>query len=93
MSKGNQEIRFRASEEIHKIIEDTQKQLGALEKSAGAKLLIKLGDDRIKDVVNYIDSITHPLNPNQFEDFFLSLKIRIKQLRNERKKVKNKNIA
>jgi len=90
MSKGNQEIRFRASEEIHKIIENTQEQLGALEKSAGTKLLIKLGDDRIKDVVNYIDSITHPLNPNQFEDFFLSVKIRIKQLREQRKKIKNK---
>lgn len=81
MSKGNQEIRFRASQEIHNIIESTQNEIQGSEKSAAAKLLIKLGDDRIKDVVNYVNSITHPLNDKQFNDFFLALKIRILQRR------------
>lgn len=89
MSKGNKEIRFRASPEIHKIVEDTQEEIQAIDKSAGAKLLLTLGNDKILDAVNYIDSITHPLTEAQFENFFLALKIRIKQLRNDRKRIKN----
>ena len=87
-TKGNQEIRFRADKEIHRIAEVLQDELGLNEKTSGIKLLIALGNDRIKDTVNYIDQITHPLNDRQFNDFFASLKIRIKQLRESRKKVK-----
>lgn len=91
-SKGNPEIRFRASPEIHGIAEDMQNQLGLPDKSAGLKLLITLGNDRIVDVVNYIDGVTHPLTDRQFEDFFLSLKIRVRQARDQRKSIKNRRI-
>jgi len=92
MVRGNKELRFRASDELHEVLEKLKGELGAAEKSAAAKLLIKLGDDKILEVVNYFDSITHPLNNNQFEDFMLSVKIRVKQLRETRKKAKNRNI-
>lgn len=90
MSKGNKEIRFRASDHIHLILDRLADQLGAPEKSLGAKLLINLGDERIKEVVNYVDNITHPLNNRQFEDFFLALKIRVKQKRESRSNIKKR---
>ena len=88
MSKGNPEIRFRASKEIHQLLNKLQEDLGLAEKTTGAKLLINLGNDRINNIVAYIDDITHPLTESQFNDLFLSLKIRIKQIRKQRKKNK-----
>lgn len=90
MGKGNQEIRFRADAETHIILETLQQENNLAEKSAIAKLLISLGNDRIKEAVIYIDSITHPLSDSQFDNFFLSLKIRLKQVRDEKKSVRNK---
>ena len=88
MSKGNQEIRFRAKEEIHHLLEGLQNDLGLSEKTTGAKLLIVLGQDRINNIVSYIDDITHPLSEQQFNNLFLSIKIRILQIRKQRKKNK-----
>jgi len=88
MSKGNAEVRFRANKEIHKLLEDLQKDLGLAEKTTGAKLLITLGEDRIKNITSYLDDITHPLTEQQFKDLFLHIKIRILQLRKQRKKNK-----
>ena len=88
MAKGNQELRFRADENLHSMVENTQKEIGAAEKSAAAKLLIQLGHDQVNNAVSYLDNITHPLSERQFEEMFLTLKIRVKQKRLERKNIK-----
>lgn len=88
MTKGNNEIRFRAKDEIHAIGEQLQNELGIQERAAAYKLLIQLGNDQVKNAVNYLDSITHPLTNGQFENFMLALKIRVKQKREERKQRK-----
>ena len=88
MSKGNPEVRFRCPPELDKVLNNIQCDLGLSEKTAGLKLLLVLGDDKINDIVNHIDSITHPLSETQFEQLFISLKIRVKQLRDQRKKAK-----
>tara|TARA_B100000315_G_scaffold232990_1_gene245771 strand:- start:96 stop:377 length:282 start_codon:yes stop_codon:yes gene_type:complete len=85
MSKGNPELRFRATPELHSQLERLQDELGLAEKVTGAKLLISLGDDKLNEVVDYIDGITHPLTEPQFEDLFSSIKIRVKQRRQARR--------
>ena len=86
--KGNPEIRFRGSPELHSILDRLQDELGLSEKVTGAKLLISLGNDKVNDVVDYIDSITHPLTNPQFEDLFSTIKVRILQRRSARKQRK-----
>lgn len=88
MSKGNQEIRFRAKPEIHQVLDKLQEDLGLAEKTTGVKLLINLGIDRLDNTLSYLDDITHPLTDQQFKDFFLALKIRVLQIRKQR--IKNK---
>jgi len=90
MSKGNQEIRFRADHKIHSVLDELQSDLGLAKKSTGAAMLIHLGNERIKDVVAYLDSITHPLSDTQFQDLFLTLKIKLSQLRDARNQARIK---
>ena len=84
--RGNKEIRFRADPYIHELAEKLKLELGFTDKSAGLKLLIKLGDNKVKDVIKYLDDITHPLNDRQFENIFTVIKTNLKIIRNERKK-------
>jgi len=85
MSRGNKEIRFRASPETHSIIEKISK-ITCLDKAGSSKLLISLGNNKIEEAINYFHGLTHPLNETQYNDFFSALKVLVSDRRRDGKK-------
>lgn len=85
--KDNQ-VRFRADEELRAIITKNKQLLGLPNESAALRILIKQGDRAINDLLNNAWNVTHPLKLSEIDYFTTALNINLKKRKKEESRAK-----